>query len=128
MLSRCCRGMCLQHTHTHCIHKTVEEGKKTHCGKFIKLSKQLVQQLDQFLGCTLGGQTGETNNICKQDAVRETEEKDRRMHQYQLFIAASYAASTKQDYRVPDWISSEEFLLNDTWGALAKVSLENLIQ
>lgn len=45
--------------------------KQTHRGELIKLSKQLIQQLNQFLGCALRGQAGETNYICKQDAVTE---------------------------------------------------------
>lgn len=51
-----------------CVFK---EGKQAHRGKLIKLSKQLIQQFNQFLGCALGGQAGETDYICKQDAVTE---------------------------------------------------------
>ena len=49
------------------------KGKQTHRGELIKLSKQFIQQFNQFLGCALGGQAGETHYICKQDAATEIE-------------------------------------------------------
>ena len=47
-----------------------KEVKQTYRGELIKLSKQLIQKFNQFLGCTLRGQAGETNNICKKDAEK----------------------------------------------------------
>lgn len=69
-----------------------KEGKQTYRGKLVKLSKQLIQQFNQFLGSALGGQAGETDNICKQDAATE---RVKRLNKCRSFISAS---STVQVY------------------------------
>ena len=54
------------------------KGKQTHRGELIKLSKQFIQQFNQFLGCALRGQTDKTQYIYKQSSVKEREtEKER---------------------------------------------------
>lgn len=47
----------------------------TYCCQFVKLPKEFVEQLNQFLSGALRGQAGESHDVCKQDAVERREEK-----------------------------------------------------
>lgn len=87
------------------------EGKQTYRGKLIKLSKQLVQQFNQFLGCALGGQAGEADYICKQDAATE---RVKCLSECRSFISASSTVYTRNNINwVPDQHSSQEFVQHD---------------
>lgn len=49
-----------------------EAGVGAHRGQLVKAGKQLIQRHDQLLGCALRCKAGETLDVCKQYAARES--------------------------------------------------------
>lgn len=50
--------------------------RRTHRCELIKLAEELVEELDELLSGALGGQAGETHDVCEQDAARREKQAD----------------------------------------------------
>lgn len=63
---------------------------ETHCGQFVKASKELVEQFHQLLSAAGGRQLGEAHDVCKQNTAQQDTEDRRQRISADITVLQSY--------------------------------------